>query len=71
MRIAGIVLVVLGLIALVHRHFSYSTRDTVLDVGPLHAFADKKHKLNVPIYASVGAVVAGAVLIYVGRRERR
>jgi hypothetical protein len=39
--IAGVVLIALGLVALVFQGVSYTSRETIIDIGPLHATADQ------------------------------
>jgi len=66
----GIVLIVLGVSALAYRSFTYTTRDTVIDIGPLQATADREHTL--PLSPVLGAAVIGGgiVLLIVGVRKR-
>ena len=45
----GVLLVVLGIAGLAVRGFTYTTEEKVVDLGPIHATADKEH--NVYIYA--------------------
>ncbi len=45
---AGIVLLVLGVAALAYQRISYTARDTVMDIGPMHATADRQHTLSLP-----------------------
>ena len=44
----GIVLVVLGLAALAYQGITYTSRETVIDIGPLHATADRQQTLPLP-----------------------
>ena len=62
-RIVGIILIVLGLAGLAWGGFSYKTRQTVVDVGPIHATRDKTH--NVPFSPIAGglALIGGIVLL--------
>jgi hypothetical protein len=62
-KLAGIVLVVAGLLALAYGGFSYTKDTTVVKLGPLEISAKEKETVNVPIWAGVGAIVAGAVLL--------
>ena len=64
----GVVLIVLGLIGLIWGGFSYTTRKTVVDIGPVHAARDQKH--NVPLPPIIGALafVGGVVLLVGGNR---
>ena len=67
--IVGIVLVVLGLAALAYQGINYTTRDTVIDIGPLHATAE--HHRTVPLPPVVGAVaVAGGIVLLVAAARR-
>jgi uncharacterized membrane protein len=67
--LVGIVLVVLGIAALAVRSFSYTTEEKVLDVGPVHATADKEHDVYLYPAAGIAAIVIGGALILVGRRR--
>ncbi len=59
MAIVGGVLLVLGLLALVYQGITYTSRDTVVDIGPLHATADREKTL--PLSPVLGlATVAGS-----------
>jgi hypothetical protein len=65
----GIILIALGLIGLIWGGFSYTTRQKVADIGPLHASRDKTH--TVPLPPIVGAVsLAGGVALLVAGKSR-
>ena len=68
--VLGIVLVVLGVLALIYQGFSYTRQEKVLDFGPIHATADTRE--NVPLPPIVGglALAAGAVLLAMGARQK-
>jgi hypothetical protein len=68
LAIAGLVLIGLGIAGLVLGRFSYTTEKTVIDVGPITASVDEKHHVDVPDIAGVGAILAGALLAYFGRK---
>lgn len=59
----GVILVVLGLCGLAWGGFTYRTTEKVLDIGPIHATAEKEH--NVPFPPIVGgiALIGGIVLL--------
>lgn len=59
----GAVLVALGVVALVYQGVNYTTRETVLDIGPLHATADRHRTLPLPPLLGAAVVVAGGLLI--------
>jgi len=65
----GILLVVLGALALVYQGFTYTRQEKVLDIGPIHATADKQE--HVPLPPIVGGLVlaAGAVLLVIGAKK--
>jgi drug/metabolite transporter (DMT)-like permease len=68
--LAGVVLIVLGVIALAYQGFTYKTRETVLDIGPLHATADREHTVPLSPLLGIAAVAGGAMLLFVGGRGR-
>lgn len=70
MKIIGICLIVVGVLALAFGGFSYTTRERVVDLGPLKVDADKEHSLPVAPIAGVGALVAGIALVMVGSKSR-
>jgi hypothetical protein len=65
----GIVLIALGVIALVYQGITYTTRETVIDLGPLKAEVEKQKTLPLPPILGVLAVAGGVVLVLVGRRS--
>jgi len=68
--VAGFVLIALGVIALIYQGFTYTTRETVLDVGPIHATADRERTFPLPPILGVAFVVGGVALLLVGGRRR-
>ncbi|MGA7412796.1 MAG: hypothetical protein WBW33_20120 [Bryobacteraceae bacterium] len=67
-RILGLALIALGLIGLVWGGFNYTTREKVVDVGPLHVSDDKKHTVPLPPIAGAVAVIGGIVLLVAGKK---
>lgn len=65
----GAILIVLGLIVTVWGFFGFKTRETVVNVGPIHATRDKTH--NVPYGPIAGAlvIIGGVVLVASSRGE--
>jgi hypothetical protein len=59
----GAVLVALGLVALIYQGITYTSRETVLDIGPLHATADRQRTLPLSPLLGAAAVAIGAVLV--------
>jgi hypothetical protein len=68
MRVLGVVLLVLGVLAIVYGGFWYTKEEKVLDVGPVEVHAERKERLNVPLWAGVVATVVGAALLFSPRR---
>jgi uncharacterized membrane protein HdeD (DUF308 family) len=68
-RMVGILLIVLGVLALAYKGFTYTKERTVLDVGPIEAKVDEKK--TVPLSPIVGAVslAAGMALLVADRRR--
>ena len=66
----GIVMIVVGLAALAYQGFSYTTRETVLDLGPIQATADRERLVAVPPVIGIVAVAGGVGLLVVGMRKR-
>jgi uncharacterized membrane protein len=67
--LVGIALIVLGVLALVYQGVTYTTRENVVDIGPLHA--QKETKKTVPLSPVLGgiALVGGIVLVVAGSRR--
>ena len=70
MKIIGICLIVVGVIALAFGGFSYTTRERVVDLGPLNVDAYKEHCLPVAPIAGVAALVGGIALVMAGAKSR-
>lgn len=67
--LVGIVLIVLGIVAFVYKGIPYTSRDTVIDIGPIHATADTKKTIPLsPLFGGL-ALVGGIVLVVVGARK--
>ena len=65
----GVILIVLGLFGLVWGGFTYTTREKVIDIGPIHATRDEKHSVLLPPIAGAAALIGGIVLLVAGRKE--
>jgi hypothetical protein len=66
----AIVLIVLGVAALAYQGFTYTTRETVIDLGPIHATAEREKTVPLPPILGIAAVAAGVALLVVGSRKR-
>ena len=65
----GIVLIVLGGIALAYQGFNYSHQEKVLDLGPIHATAEKQEHVSVPPVLGGLVLIAGIVLLIYGNKK--
>lgn len=67
---AGIALIALGVIALAYQGITYKSRETVLDVGPIHATAEREKTVALPPIVGIAFVVGGVALLVLGGRKR-
>ena len=68
-RIAAIVLIVAGILALAYGGFSYNKETVGAKLGPIELKVTEKKTINVPMWAGVGAIVFGGVLLVLGGRK--
>jgi hypothetical protein len=70
MRIIGVILIVIGIIALVFGGITYTRREKVLDIGPLQASTERQK--TIPLSPLLGglALVGGVALMIAGSRRR-
>jgi len=65
----GIVLIILGGLALAYQGFGYTHQEKVLDVGPIHATAEKHERVSIPPVLGGLTLVAGIVLLVSAARK--
>jgi Na+-transporting methylmalonyl-CoA/oxaloacetate decarboxylase gamma subunit len=70
MKLMGIIFVVLGVLALVYQGIQYTTKEKILDVGPIKISADTKKTIPLPPIVGAVAIVAGSALILADRRKK-
>ena len=70
MAIFGAVLLVFGIVALVYQGVKYTSHDTVIDIGPIHATADRQRTFPLPPIVGLAAVASGVVLLITGGKAR-
>ena len=65
----GIILLVAGGLLLAYQGITYTTREKVIDVGPLHVTAEKEK--TIPLQPLIGALALGSglVLLVLGLRR--
>jgi len=64
-KIVGIVLITAGLLGLVYGSVTYTKETHEAKIGPLELSVKDKETVNVPVWAGVGAVVVGGLLLLV------
>jgi len=69
MKLVGIILIVLGVLALVYQGIQYTTREKILDIGSLKVTADTKRTIPLPPIVGGVALVAGIAMIVLDRRK--
>jgi len=68
-RLIGIVMIVAGVLALIYGGFTYTRHTSTADVGPLHVSVQHRQTVNVPVWAGIGVIVLGGLVIALdGRR---
>ena len=69
MKNIGIVLIVLGLVLLIIRGFSYTQEEEVVDIGRLEVNKEETKSVSWPLYVGGVAVVAGMALVFMGKKN--
>ena len=65
----GIILIVIGIVAFAYQGITYTTREKVVDIGPLQMTAEKTKTLPLPPIVGGIALVGGIVLLVMGNRK--
>jgi TRAP-type C4-dicarboxylate transport system permease small subunit len=68
-RIAALILIVAGALALVYGGFSYTQQDTAAKIGPVELKVEQEKRINIPMGAGIAAIVVGGLLLLVGSRR--
>jgi hypothetical protein len=67
--IVAIVLIAIGVVSLAYQGITYTTREKILDLGPIKATADKEKTIPLPPILGGLALAGGVVLLVVGARR--
>lgn len=70
MTALGVLLAVLGIFVLVYQGFSYTHREKVLDLGPIHATRNDTERVPIPPIVGGLALVGGVVLLVKGAKQK-
>lgn len=68
-RLIAIALIVAGILGLVYGGFSYTKDTTAVKLGPLELSVKQKETVNVPMWAGIGAIVVGGLLLVLGSKK--
>jgi hypothetical protein len=69
LMIVGIVLIVIGVVALAYQGVTYTSREKVVDIGPLKVEAKREKTIPLPPILGGVAIAAGVVLMIAGARR--
>jgi hypothetical protein len=69
-RLVGVLLIVAGLVGLIYQQFSFTRETAQAKIGPLELSLKEKETVNVPLWASLGAIGVGVVLLVAGGRRK-
>jgi len=70
MKLIGIALIVAGILALAMGRITYTTREKVLDIGPIEATTEKHKSIPLSPIVGLAAVAGGIAILAVGSRTR-
>lgn len=69
MKPLGVILVILGVLALIYQGFTYTTQKKVLDVGPIQATKEEHHTVPLPPILGALALIGGVVILVSDRKN--
>ena len=68
-KLIGILFIVAGILALAYGGFTYTRHTSAADVGPVHLSVQHRETVAVPVWAGIGVIVLGGVLIALDSRK--
>ena len=68
-RVVALILVIAGALGLAYGSFSYTKENHETKIGPVELSVKEKQTVNIPMWAGIGAIVLGGVLLLGGRRS--
>jgi hypothetical protein len=69
LKIVALALIAAGVLGLIYGGFTYTKETHEAKIGPIEMTMKEKETVNVPVWAGVGAIVAGAALLLLGGRK--
>ena len=67
--LTGIILIVMGIVAFAYQGITYTTREKVVDIGPIQVTADKTKTLPLPPIVGAVVLVGGIILLVMGNKK--
>ncbi|MBN9369813.1 hypothetical protein JNX00_17390 [Hydrogenophaga sp. YM1] len=68
-KVVGVVLIAAGAIGLIMGSFTYTKDTEAVKLGPVELSVKQKETINVPVWAGIGAIAVGVVLLVMGGRK--
>ncbi|MFZ1640350.1 MAG: hypothetical protein WAV07_02715 [Candidatus Contendobacter sp.] len=68
-KIAAIVLILAGALGLAYGSFSYTKETQEAKIGPIELTVREQQTVNIPVWAGVAAIIAGALLLFVPKNS--
>ncbi len=68
-KMVGILLIVAGVLGVVFSTFSFTKETHEAKLGPIELSVKEKQTVNIPVWASVAAIVVGGLLLVVGGKK--
>ena len=68
-KILAILLIAGGALGLLYGGFSYTQEKSSTDIGPLHLQVNETKHVNIPLWAGIGAIVGGVLLLATSRKS--
>ena len=70
MTLAGILLLIVGVLALAYGGINYTRQEKILDIGPIHATQEEHKQIPLHPILGVAALVGGVALLVIGARQK-
>ena len=67
-KLVAILLIVCGVLGLAYGGFSFTKTTHTADIGPMHLQVNEKERVNIPLWAGIGAVIGGVLLLASSRK---
>ena len=69
MKLLAIALIAIGIIAFAYQGIHYTSRDNLVDLGPLHVTAERSHTLPIPPIVGAAALAGGIALLFMNGQK--